>query len=311
MKPLRRMGPDYRIRPAKHVERLLIVDALRRLRCVHPLRDYGYVGFGAQYFVDFTLFHRTLGISAMKSLEGGGKKLYERCVFNRPFDSVEVIEGKSWDHFSVMTFDRPTIVWVDYTAKLEARSLGDVDTLSLRLPPGSVLLVTVNADPDEVEEPPIGRLELLEKRVGADAVPVGTKDSDLDAWGNAAVIRQIVDEQIRASLATRADGTRYEQLFNFQYRDGARMLTVGGMLVDDGCQEKFQSCDWSSVEAYRPGPDAIRIELPSLTMRELAHLDKQLPNGVAAMASPGLAVEDVEAYAAYYRYYPRYALVDV
>jgi hypothetical protein len=302
--------PDYRVRPAKHVQRLLIVDALRRLRAFYPLVEYSYVGFGAQYFVDFVLFHRALGIRDMTSLESDKQK-YQRCVFNKPFDSVDVIEGTSWEHFGSMDFERPVIVWPDYVDSLDAPILGDIDTLALRMRPGSVAMVTVNVDPDEVETPPHGRRALLEERVGAVAVPHGVRDADLDGWDNAAVIRRIIDEQFRRSVSDRADGCFYEQFFNFQYRDGARMLTVGGMILDDALRPAFDACDWDAVDGYRSGADALRIELPSLTLRELAHLDAQLPKGIDAMTGPGLGAEDLAAYAEFYRYYPRYALVDV
>jgi hypothetical protein len=301
---------DYRVRPAKHVERLMLADGLRRLHVFHPLSAYRYIGMGAQFFVDFSMFHRMLGINLMTSLESDSA-LFERCVFNRPFDSVTVTPGASWDLFASMDFAEPTIVWMDYTGKLDRRMLGDVDTLILRLPPTSLILVTVNVDVDQVGEPPIGRRASLEERVGATAVPHGVSDSDLDGWNNASVARQIFDEQVRTSIVSRADDTKYMQLFNFNYRDSARMLTVGGILWRDEDAPKMVLANWQTLDAFRPASDALSIELPTLTMRELAHLDKQLPTDGSAISCPGLNAQELESYASFYRYYPRYALVDV
>lgn len=171
--------------------------------------------------------------------------------------------------------------------------------------------MTVNAEPDAVDEPPTGRRDMLESRVGASRVPLAVSDGDLAGWGLASATRQIIDDQIRASLALRADGTTYRQIFNFHYRDGVRMVTVGGVLLDESMLDAFENGDWHSVAGYRDGVDPLKIELPSLTLRELAYLDRQLPVVDEALDCPGLKAAELKAYADYYRWYPRYALVDL
>ena len=50
------MSPrSYIARPAKSIQRLMIIETLRRLRAFAPLSEYEYVGFGAHEFVDFEL----------------------------------------------------------------------------------------------------------------------------------------------------------------------------------------------------------------------------------------------------------------
>src|ERR1700712_3390037 len=59
---------DYRLRPAKHAERVMLCDLFRRMR-FSPPETYQYVGFGSVAFIDFRLVHRTLGIRQMISIE--------------------------------------------------------------------------------------------------------------------------------------------------------------------------------------------------------------------------------------------------
>ena len=54
---------DYRLRPAKHAERAMLVEAAARLR-FSDLQNYRYVGFGSIYFSDFEIFHKVLGIKS-------------------------------------------------------------------------------------------------------------------------------------------------------------------------------------------------------------------------------------------------------
>ena len=48
---------QYELRPAKQVERRMIIDALRKLAMAgFEIEDYNYVGFGSIYFVDFSFY---------------------------------------------------------------------------------------------------------------------------------------------------------------------------------------------------------------------------------------------------------------
>ena len=59
---------DYNLRPAKQIERRMILDTFHNLGTVgFPIRDYKYVGFGSIYFVDFAMFHKLLGIRKLLS----------------------------------------------------------------------------------------------------------------------------------------------------------------------------------------------------------------------------------------------------
>lgn len=61
---------NYRLRPAKNIERKMMGEVFGRLSAVEPLKAYQYVGFGAEFFSDFALYHQTLGIADMSSIEG-------------------------------------------------------------------------------------------------------------------------------------------------------------------------------------------------------------------------------------------------
>ncbi len=60
---------NYRVRPAKSIQRKMLCDALLRLSFFEPVENYRYVGFGSTTFTDFILFHKILGIKDMISIE--------------------------------------------------------------------------------------------------------------------------------------------------------------------------------------------------------------------------------------------------
>ena len=75
----------YDLRPAKQVERRMLIDAFHRLTSAgFPIADYQYTGMGSIYFVDFILFHKLLGMDKLLSVEFD-KDIEKRVKFNAPF----------------------------------------------------------------------------------------------------------------------------------------------------------------------------------------------------------------------------------
>lgn len=291
---------SYAFRPAKHIQRLMIVDACRRLRAISLLQNYEYVGFGGFEFVDFDLIRRSLGIDQMISYEKDSAQ--ERYSFNQPFGGVTIKFGPASSHLPFL--DRATlrIVWLDYLQKLDAEVLQDIETAAELLAPGSVLIVTVNAMPARPAE---RRREELAECVGEERIPVGVDDGSLAQWGLAQVQRRIARSAIDNALGRRGDASTFEQLFHFHYADGAQMLTYGGVVLIPAAQEAFAAAKFNELEQVSTDEVARRIVVPSLTAREAIHLNRQLPtDDPAALDAPGLTESEKGAYAELYRWYP-------
>jgi hypothetical protein len=75
---------DYSLRPSKQVERKAMVEVLLSLsKAGYNIPDYGYIGFGSVYYVDFIMFHKYLFINKMVCVEWGD--IERRMRFNKPF----------------------------------------------------------------------------------------------------------------------------------------------------------------------------------------------------------------------------------
>ncbi len=301
---------NYGLRPAKHVERGMIVEALQRLRVFGPLRRYRYIGFGSTYFTDFTLIHRSLGIKQMISIEQDEDKR-ERFLFNRPFRTVQMLFGTSHEWLPKLNWKTPSIVWLDYEGPLVSAMLGDIDTVCSAAPSGSVLIVTVNANPGKFDlDKPDARIERLKKNIHVENVPNGiVADRHLAGWGLADVSRTVIDSSIREAVlnrSTRAARMSYEQLFNFHYSDGTRMATVGGVLFDEDRRSDFERCSFTDLGYVKTGSDACLITVPFLTNREVRWLDRHLPATGAGTSVATIPDADCEAYAEVYRFFPNF-----
>jgi len=188
---------------------------------------------------------------------------------------------------------------------------------------GSMLVITVDARTGgdlHLSAPQLAkrRLDTLREQVGANKVPREVSGTDLAGWGTAGVYRRIIDNQISETLqtrnATRDAGTkmRYKQLFYFHYADTAKMMTVGGLLYDEGESNRVDYCSYRDLDFVREGDEPYHIEVPSLTYREIRHLDKQLPiDDSAHLQAAAIPQEDLERYKQVYRYFPTFAETDV
>jgi hypothetical protein len=287
---------DYGDRQSKTVSRRIFVDALKRLQAVDKLSKYSYIGFGAHQFLDFDLVHRHLGIDRMTSIESD-VKLIARCHFNVPYRGIDILEGTATTILPTLDWTGKVIAWLDYTQRLRTEELADSENITLRLQPGSVLAITLNCHPGADGT----RLEALTRAVGARNVPIGITEARLGEWGLAKIQREIITSLLHRVLASRGDGTTWQQILNIQYRDDARMQMIVGIIDHPTLHESVQACRFGDMPEVSFDGEPLVIELPALTLRERQALSRKLP-AKALKAFAGLSAKDVSAYAKFYRW---------
>jgi len=306
---------DYRIRPAKHAERLMMCEAFRRLR-FGTVSSYQYVGLGSVYFSDFTLFHRALGINTMFSIEeGGGDE--QRFIDNLPFSSIKLLWGNTKTELPKIDLSLRTLAWLDYDGRLSGDILDDIASFATRASSGSVLAISVQCQPEKYDgENPKRAIDYFADQFGPDCVDPVFDDSSLLGWGTAKVFHSVICNQITASLAAR-NGVRpadqkihYEQIFHFHYQDGARMLTVGGVFFDRGQKSIFDHCAFGDLHFVRSGGEAFPIEIPKLTSAEIKRLEVQMPLLAGTLNHSSMPAKDADQFVQIYRYFPNFISVD-
>ena len=315
---------NYRVRPAKSIQRKMLCDAFIRLSFFEPVENYRYVGFGSTTFVDFILFHKILGIKKMISIEKREEDK-ARFEFNNPFDCIRMEYGDSNDILTSLVWNLKTIVWLDYDGPLTKCLLQDVACASMNLISGSVLVVTVNVEPDPPLEPPFTdeklqnyRLEEFKNRVGNKKVHPSVKGKNLEGDEMAKTCRKIILNEIKQTLRDRNGllpderKVKYNPLFNFRYQDGAKMLTVGGIFCEARDEKRFEQCKFENLEFVKSDVASFDIDVPMLTHRERLFLDKGLPHGNSFDGTKiGLVEEDLNNYKRLYRYFTTFAEIEL
>lgn len=304
---------NYTIRPAKSVERKILVEAFAELANFDLLTNYIYIGFGSVFFTDFVLFHQRLGFEEMYSIEKvvGDEA---RVRFNVPYACIDVRMGESNVRLPELPLrEKRSVVWLDYDGRLSESVLNDVRSFVRGAASGSALVVPVNVEPDEiVPEGDIdgARVGAFARRFERTSLPFDLSGGHLDGESlpntYVRVLGMAVDGAVRARNAgvRHLEDIRMHPIMRVEYSDGAKMLTMGWVLVIGAEESRFASCNFERLGLGKPSvPRTIRV--PNVTLREARALDAQLPGADwKAITSPPLPEREREEYAKIYRYYP-------
>lgn len=312
---------DFSLRPAKHAERRMLNDIFRRLRPFGPVENYRYVGLGSLWFSDFALFHRTLGLDDMLSMERDRTK-ESRFEDNKPFSAIKTDYRDSSVVLPELTWSKPYFVWLDYDDPLSRNMLLDVSTVGSRCMSGTILALTVQShrakqlNEAEAEEGGPSALVRFREALGPDAVPADTSEEDLQGWALGRLSQRMFEAQIESALAIRNmslgtyDRFIYTPICDIEYMDGAKMKTTVGIFADLRDQAKVEQCGFDTLDFLPTTGRSIKIEVPVLTGREIRSIERQLPKSEAGFDLGSVPREHAEKFAKFYRYLPNFAVLE-
>jgi hypothetical protein len=314
---------DYSVRPAKYAERRMLAEIFRRVRPFDTPDNYAYIGLGSVWFSDFALFHRTLGVKKMTSIERV-TTARDRCEANKPFTNIAMDFRSSSDALPDLDWARRSFLWLDYDDQLAPSMLDDARTVSSHARSGSLLALSVQCqraremnDAREEPEGPTG-FERFVDRFGRERVGVEVQEDDLIGWRFGELSRAMFSAEIQAGLAVRnmllpvGQRIQFKPICDFEYADNAKMTTSVGMFVAEGEMARFNSCGYGALDFLPPRSRTVRIDVPLLTIREMRHLEKQLPK-LAKAAWPNLGgapATHANKFARFYRYFPNFAIIE-
>lgn len=304
---------NYYLRPQKSIERKMFCHLFRELNSILNLKDYRYIGMGAKYFADFMVFHREFGFNKMISIEAD-KENMEKYEFNKPLNCIEMEYNYSSEALRQIDWvgHKDNIIWMDYDEPLKEFMLEDIKTIISKSKSGSMFFFTYNSIlPKNFKD----RLRVFRDNLGG-YCPPNVNNQDLTDKNKDKYIKQIIDNVIDNCIniinnsSNENDKLFYEQLVYFLYRDGAEMITIGGILLNKQDKEKFDMLNLSSsldfVVLNRTAPP-YSLVIPPLTYKEINALLQQLPcTDITQIKLPGLKEEQLRQIAKLYRYYPFY-----
>jgi hypothetical protein len=301
----------------------MIIDAMQRLGFAgFPILDYQYTGFGAIYFVDFIMFHKLLGMSKLLSLEQQ-TNLATRVDFNRPFSCVDTRMLPASSEIPNLSRDIRHIVWLDYDGVLHRNFLSDIQSAITILPPGSILIVTVDVEPpqghdfQEVNPDFDSSKEVLGPKQwkqyfeyhASQYLKLGLSEDDFGKSKLPQRSSEILRASFTKSIVARPE-LEFLPMLNFEYKDTHRMLSMGGMIVGRAEKRMFKASSIADTVYYRGDFDSppFEITVPRLTRKERIYLDREMPCADGWIPEEfELDPADARRYRDIYRFLPAFA----
>ena len=318
----------YRLRPNKAVDRELFLSLLVRLQAALQLDGHLYVGLGGSFLEDFRLIHARTGISRMYCIEEE-EAVHLRQLFNQPTPFIECVHSSLEDYLAETEFVEPVVLWLDYTDPKGWQSqIDSFCTQVLTVPPGSIIRLTLNANPGSLGEPDIGETVPLPLK--------GSKKPTLQAWRLARFRRRIPDGVSTAitpddmthqrfggallrsvNLAMQRDlesarDRRVIWALCTHYSDGQAMVTATAIVADSDDRDLATLvAEWPFASA----PDEpLVIDLPALSTLERLTLERSAdPRNALGYELQGARLNEdpFDAFSRFYRVFPHFARVDI
>lgn len=308
----------YKLRPNKAVDRELFLSLLTRLAPSLALEGHHYIGLGGSFLEDFRLVHARLGIDRMTSVEAE-EAVHKRQAFNRPTPSVECVHSSLEDYLDGHDFDRPAIVWFDYTAPKPVEQIGRFARTVGEVKISSVLRLTLNAQPSALgtPSPPLSgqallewRLEKFKDRLGS-LCPTDITAAGMEKRTYGPSILRALFLAVEKEVLSHTD-RKVVWALSTHYADGQPMVT--STLVVCAANDTVIEPLVKGWTFYSPPGYPLRIDLPALSTLERltmeSHEDAKMKLGFDLPES-GLGEDPFEVFKKFYRIYPHFSRVEL
>lgn len=308
----------YKLRPNKAVDRELFLSLLTRLAPALALEGHHYIGLGGSFLEDFRLAHARLGIDRMTSVESE-EEVHKRQLFNRPTASVACVHSSLEDYLDAHDFDRPAIIWFDYTAPKPVEQIGRFARTVGEVKLNSILRLTLNAQPSALGEPNPKlsgqalwewRLEKFKDRLGS-LCPTDITAAGMEKKTYGPSILRALFLAVEKEVLSHAD-RKVVWALSTHYTDGQPMVTA--TLVVCAANDTVMEPLVKGWTFYSPPNDPLRIDLPALSTLERLTMESNEDARTRLgfeLPESGLGEDPFEVFKKFYRIYPHFSRVEL
>lgn len=307
--------PPYHLRPNKAVDRLTFLEVVKRIEKIAALKDYSYFGFGGPYLDEFQLLYEICPGLKMVSFERD-LDTSKRQKFHSPCRTLDIRKQEFSSFLSTFSPSKTKcIFWLDYT-DLDFAHFGEFMALLPKLPKHSVVKISLKCNPKDFQKAEQERVfvqkfgEVMPNE--SDALPRGHSDF-------ASLLQKMI--RIAAEKSLKGSSLKFQPLASFYYVDTVGMMTLTGMLCENGADLQFvkdKYSDWEFANLTWKKPK--QINLPDLSMKERLALQPHLPskdiralnkilNHTIGGYDRAMHRKYLEQYAKFHRYFPQFMKV--
>lgn len=327
----------FQLRPNKYVERLLFMELLEYVNAAFGLSDGAYISMGGLSLEDHRLFHERFKSTNLVSIDKE-RVAISRQEFNRAFPFIDcqlLSTADLIEDFDDVVADTgspgPVVIWLDFTSPRERNAqLREVQDLVARLTSGSIVKVSLNANPETLatrEGRPFEDFQreaagFLQDQLGEYSPAEQLNPEEMHAAG----VANILLDAVRIASLAGASGTTHTSVWplaSFRYTDGFhQMLTTTFMIATEDDWDALTGAGFLDWEFARASwNEAQPIKVPNLTVKEQLLIAEYVGQSDAQTCVADLpfelhtetaeAVRQVEEYFRHYLRYPTFVPVSL
>jgi hypothetical protein len=307
----------YRLRQNKSVDRELFLAFLGRLSPTLNIESYRYIGLGGPFLEDFRLIHARLGITDLKCIESE-ESVHKRQLFNCPVNSIECINDNLEDYIDSTDFKEAVIIWFDYTdpGEITEQIESFARTVSA-VPVGSILRVTLNANPTSLGKPDNSRENVQQWRLGrfrerlGSLFPSGLQPGGMTYKNYGRSVLRVLYLAVEKELLSSSNRNVIWSLAT-HYADGQPMTTAT-LIVCDRESNQIDSLvrGW---EFFSTPDDPFLLDMPALSTLERLTMESsedakerlgfELPKS-------DMGEDPFDSFKKFYRFFPHFSRVEL
>lgn len=195
---------------------------------------------------------------------------------------------------------------VDRYSEEDAFAEIDVDLPTEKLIPTikSILEIIQNKQQTETVKEKAKRFNTLTKNVVAKEF----KNEDFSEEKFPSLVAEALFNAIDSTSKSLGKSLRFHPLFNFFYKDGAPMVTIGGIVVNDKIQKVVDRLRLAEKHFFIQGSKQVSIDVPNLTSREKQKIDSLINMETDPEVKDLIFEFEAEALANYCTFYRQYPL---
>ncbi len=267
---------NYTLRPAKSIERKIIVDSILAQLTKDEIDKCTFVSLGSVFFSDFIIFRKKLKLNNMISIEANEDDRV-RFMFNKPFGNIDLRMGHTNKVLPELEWDSPYIIWLDYEDCLKPYMFDDLETIFNRIKPNSYFIFTCNSQFHQYESTDKKKFDRF-CELFSGKVPHKTTQINLQNANAPILIEKMVLNFIDSKIKVRnlAFLPKSEELYflkdaTITYKDGARMFSIFGA-IKNGTYAADPNCHFISSSSNK----ILDIQNPILTQKEIHLLNRYI-----------------------------------
>jgi hypothetical protein len=311
--------PAYHLRSNKAVDRLTLIDAIKRIAKLTDLGEYTFYTLGGPYLEDCRQFYEFYPEIAMVSIENN-EEIFKRQQFHIPCRKGRMkLKREEFKSF-LARYDannEKSIFWLDYIG-LKYSHFDEFMGLLGKVSVGSVIKITLRCEPSDYigkDETDASRIVQEFQREFAEVLPHPSDEPPSSFADFAKLIQDMVQIAAQKTLSS-AMPVKFSPISSFCYADGAGMFTLTGIVClrseESKVKSAFNTWDLKNLNWKKPRI----IDVPTLSTKERLQLQRQLPcsanAGRTLRVALGYLIESntqqtdakLQQYADFHRFFP-------